>query len=140
MLTVIEPLTADDWSAVRAIYLEGIATGHATFEKTAPDWEVWDAGHLKTCRLAARSKGEVLGWAALSLVSGRCVYAGVAGVSVSWRSPRTAFYHIPFERFLVNSARTARAGHVSTLPKRNDSEPVMPSMAWENSCSRSYRN
>ena len=82
MLTAIEPLTSDDWSAVRAIYLEGIASGHATFEKTAPDWEAWDAGHLKTCRLAARSKGEVLGWAALSLVSGRCVYAGVAEVSV----------------------------------------------------------
>ncbi|HKV05550.1 MAG TPA: GNAT family N-acetyltransferase [Candidatus Acidoferrales bacterium] len=79
----------EDWEAVRAIYLEGIATGNATFEKAAPDWEKWDAGHLRSCRLVARSRpapdraaGEVLAWAALSPVSGRCVYAGVADVSI----------------------------------------------------------
>lgn len=76
------PLTRDDWDAVRAIYLEGIATGNATFEKSAPDWEQWNAGHLPTCRLVARAGGETLGWAALSPVSGRCVYGGVAEVSV----------------------------------------------------------
>ncbi len=71
-----------DWDAVRSIYLEGIATGNATFEKSAPDWEKWDTGHLAGCRLVARSGGEVLGFAALSPVSSRCVYAGVAEVSV----------------------------------------------------------
>jgi phosphinothricin acetyltransferase len=78
----VEPLLAADWPAVRAIYLEGIATGDATFEQNAPEWEHWDTGHLSACRIVARSDGEVLGWAALSPVSGRCVYAGVAEVSV----------------------------------------------------------
>ena len=79
---VIAPLTPEDWDAVRSIYLEGIATGNATFAQSAPEWDEWDAGHLKTCRLVARSGGGVLGWAALSSVSGRCVYAGVAEVSI----------------------------------------------------------
>jgi phosphinothricin acetyltransferase len=81
-LIVVVPLTANDWDAVRAIYLEGIASGNATFAQTAPGWEEWDAGHLKTCRFAARENDSVVGWAALSPVSGRCVYGGVAEVSV----------------------------------------------------------
>ena len=71
-----------DWPRVRAIYLEGIATGIATFESSAPQWEVWDAGHLPDCRLVACLEGDMAGWAALSPVSSRCVYAGVAEVSV----------------------------------------------------------
>jgi L-amino acid N-acyltransferase YncA len=78
----LAPMTAADWPAVREIYLEGIATGEATFEKSAPEWEVWDARHLPCCRLVARSASDVLGWAALSPVSARAVYAGVAEVSV----------------------------------------------------------
>jgi L-amino acid N-acyltransferase YncA len=78
----IQPMRRDDWPAVRGIYLEGIATGNATFEQTAPDWEKWDAGHLPGARIVARSNGEVWGWAALSAVSGRCVYNGVAEVSI----------------------------------------------------------
>jgi L-amino acid N-acyltransferase YncA len=78
----IEPMTSGDWPAVRQIYLEGIATGNATFETDAPSWEKWDGGHLKNCRLVARQKQQILGWAALSAVSGRRVYAGVAEVSV----------------------------------------------------------
>ena len=78
----IEAMAPQDWDAVRAIYLEGISTGNATFEKSAPDWQAWDAGHLKSCRLVARLNSEILGWAALSPVSGRCVYSGVAEVSV----------------------------------------------------------
>ncbi|MFY9691531.1 MAG: N-acetyltransferase family protein [Candidatus Acidiferrales bacterium] len=79
---VVECMAADDWPAVRAIYLEGIATGNATFEKSAPEWAAWDAAHLKTCRFVARAGVGVLGWAALSPVSGRCVYSGVAEISV----------------------------------------------------------
>jgi len=78
----IDAMTAEDWKGVRAIYEEGIATGNATFEQEAPSWEKWNAGHLPSCRLVARNGKEVLGWAALSPVSGRCVYAGVAEVSV----------------------------------------------------------
>jgi phosphinothricin acetyltransferase len=82
MPALIEQLYESDWPAVRAIYVEGIATGHATFEQDAPDWEKWDAGKLPVCRLVARMDGDVVGWAALSAVSGRPVYRGVAEVSV----------------------------------------------------------
>jgi L-amino acid N-acyltransferase YncA len=79
---IVDKMTPQDWQAVRAIYLEGIATRNATFETDAPDWEKWDRGHLADCRLVARKGDQVIGWAALSPVSGRCVYAGVAEVSV----------------------------------------------------------
>jgi phosphinothricin acetyltransferase len=80
---VVEEMKAGDWEQVRAIYLEGIATGIATFETSAPSWEKWDAGHLRKPRLVARdATGAVVGWAALSSVSDRCVYGGVAEVSV----------------------------------------------------------
>ncbi len=75
-------MEADDWPAVRVVYLEGIASGNSTFEKSAPEWKKWDYGHLRACRLVARSQGELLGWAALSPVSGRPAYAGVAEASV----------------------------------------------------------
>jgi phosphinothricin acetyltransferase len=78
----IDALTAADWPAVQDIYAAGIATGRATFESEPPTWEVWDAGHLPSCRLCARSGGAVVGWAALAPVSRRAVYAGVAEVSV----------------------------------------------------------
>lgn len=81
----ILPLTAAHWPDVRRIYLEGIATGHATFTTEAPAWDAWDASHLSTGRLVAVGDDDgqpVLGWAALTPVSGRCVYAGVAEVSV----------------------------------------------------------
>ena len=67
---------------MREIYLEGIATGNATFEQTAPAWEQWAASHLPDARIVARTGGNLLGWAALSGVSSRCVYAGVAEVSI----------------------------------------------------------
>jgi phosphinothricin acetyltransferase len=78
----IEHMRPDDWERVREIYREGIATGHATFETSSPPWEVWDAAHLPFARLVARLHDEVIGWAALSPVSQRCVYGGVAEVSV----------------------------------------------------------
>lgn len=72
----------EHWTAVRAIYLEGIATGDATFERTAPEWEEWDRRHLAPCRIVALAGGAVAGWAAVSPVSARAVYSGVAEVSV----------------------------------------------------------
>ncbi len=79
---ILLPMAASDWEAVRTIYLEGIATGHATFEQHAPDWTHWDLSHLPSCRLVARLSGEIAGWAALSPVSSRRVYCGVAEVSI----------------------------------------------------------
>lgn len=79
---VIDTLHNDDWEIVKAIYLEGIATGNATFETDAPNWEGWNRHHLPFARLIGRSGAEVVGWAALSPVSSRPVYAGVAEVSI----------------------------------------------------------
>lgn len=78
----IAPMQPGDWVAVRTIYSEGIATGNATFETGVPEWDTWDQAHRKDCRLVACAGDMVVGWAALSPVSGRCVYGGVAEVSV----------------------------------------------------------
>jgi len=107
----IYTMRADDWDQVQSIYIQGILTGDATFELEVPSWDKWDASHLNNCRLVARehtaeaagsqrcSKGleagqagrlfygqpmdsVILGWAALSPVSSRCVYGGVAEVSI----------------------------------------------------------
>lgn len=78
----IDTLRPEDWPAARATYLEGIATGLATFETHAPRWETWNAGHLPFGRLALREGETLLGWAALSPVSKRGAYRGVAEVSV----------------------------------------------------------
>jgi len=70
------------WEDVKRIFEEGIATGDATFQTSAPTWEEWDSSHLQSCRLIAVDDNKVTGWAALTPVSGRCVYSGVAEVSV----------------------------------------------------------
>ncbi len=78
----IRAMRPDDWTAVRAIYEDGIATGHATFETAAPSWEEWDGDHLVSPRLVAELDGVIVGWSALSPTSRRAVYRGVAEVSV----------------------------------------------------------
>ena len=78
----IRGMAAADWPIVRAIYVAGIATGQATFETEAPDWDRWHAAHLPAPRIVATSEGAVVGWAALSSVSSRRVYRGVAETSV----------------------------------------------------------
>ena len=78
----IEKMRPEHWQEVRAIYEDGIKTGNATFEVSAPEWKAWDKAHLQHCRFIAGENDKILGWAALSPVSDRCVYAGVAEVSV----------------------------------------------------------
>jgi L-amino acid N-acyltransferase YncA len=75
-------MRADDWPGVERIYAAGIATGDATFETEPPTWEAFDAGRLAAHRLVAERDGKVVGWAAVSGVSERCVYAGVVEHSV----------------------------------------------------------
>ena len=79
---VIEEMRSEDWKLVKAIYLDGLATGQASFETAAPTFEQWDATHLSFARLVAREVDPIVGWAALSAVSQRQVYSGVAEVSV----------------------------------------------------------
>jgi len=79
---LVGPMQPTDWEQVRGIYLEGIATRNATFETEVPEWERWDASHLPFARLVAQADNVLLGWGALSPVSERCCYAGVAEASV----------------------------------------------------------
>jgi len=79
---IIKPLQFQCWEQVKEIYESGIATGIATFETAAPSWEKWDKSHLNFARFIALINNEVTGWAALSPVSSRCVYGGVAEISV----------------------------------------------------------
>ena len=78
----IRQLEPGDWQDVARIYEEGILTGNATFETAVPSWEAWDAGHLGDHRLVVTLDGDVVGWAALSAVSDRACYSGVAEHSI----------------------------------------------------------
>ncbi len=82
MARQIRKLSPDDWPEVSRIYQQGIDTNLATFQTTCPAWEEWDTSHLQACRLVITENDRVFGWAALSAVSGRCVYAGVAELSL----------------------------------------------------------
>jgi L-amino acid N-acyltransferase YncA len=86
MNITVTSMRPEDWETVRLIYREGIETGNATFETEVPAWEKWDKSHLRECRLVARSEDQIVGWAALSPVSNRCIYTGVAEVSIYVRS------------------------------------------------------
>jgi len=79
---LIENLSPEHWSSVASIYASGIASGNATFQTQVPEWEQWDQSHTADVRLVAIDEEQVIGWAALSPVSSRPVYAGVAEVSV----------------------------------------------------------
>lgn len=79
---MIRAMEENDGPRVLEIYGEGIATGHATFQADLPTWDAWNKGHLDAARLVAVKADEVLGWAALSPISARPVYAGVTEISI----------------------------------------------------------
>ncbi len=101
----ITKLLPTHWDQARRIYQQGLDTGQASFETTAPAWEQWDAGHLPLARLILMLDREPRGWAALSPVSNRTVYAGVAEVSVyvgtEWRG--RGFGRVLLERLIAES-------------------------------------
>lgn len=78
----IRPMEPEDWDAVSRIYLEGIATEHATFQTTCPPYAVWDASHTKDCRLVLLVNDVIAGWTALHRVDPRWCYRGVAEISI----------------------------------------------------------
>ena len=78
----VRPMMPEDWTAVSKIYLEGIATEHATFQTNCPPYTAWDASHTRECRLVVLNDGVVAGWAALHRVDPRWCYRGVAEVSI----------------------------------------------------------
>jgi L-amino acid N-acyltransferase YncA len=81
-MTNIEVLLPAHWPGVKRIYEEGIATAQATFQTEAPEWDQWNSSHLPDLRFVLLEAGQIAGWAALTPVSGRCVYSGVAEISV----------------------------------------------------------
>ena len=78
----LRPMLDSDWPRVKEIYESRIATGIATFEQSAPAWEKWNSSHLQIGRFVAEEGERVIGWIALTPVSTRCVYGGVADVSI----------------------------------------------------------
>ena len=101
----IRAMAAKDWKEVRSIYLEGIATGMATFETEAPAWATWNRAHLSAARLVAISNERLCGWAALSPVSARPVYKGVAEVSVyvAWQMRGRGVGRLLLENLITKS-------------------------------------
>lgn len=81
-LVKVRPMQASDWPYVAEIYQQGIETNLATLQPDCPTWEEWNHSHTQDCRLVAEKNGGIVGWAALTPVSDRCVYSGVAEVSV----------------------------------------------------------
>lgn len=79
---MVHPMTADDWPRVAEIYRQGIATNLATFQSECPAYEEWDRAHRQNCRLVLTQGGKIVGWAALSPISARACYSGVAEVSI----------------------------------------------------------
>ncbi len=82
MDVLIRAMTENDWPVVAEIYREGIATGKATFQTEIPAFGDWDAAHIEECRYVAVLDTKIVGWVALSKVSSRCVYAGIAELSI----------------------------------------------------------
>lgn len=79
---VIENMTEAHWQQVSKIYLQGIKTEVATFETQVPAWEQWDSSHLKEGRFILRKGNKIAAWCALSPISSRSVYKGVAELSI----------------------------------------------------------
>lgn len=104
---VIRAMQENDWESVAQIYQEGMDTDMATFETQVPSWEKWNLGHLKVCRLVVEQDHKVVAWAALSPVSTRAVYAGVAELSiyVATESKGKGFGSILMGRVIEESER-----------------------------------
>ena len=79
---MIRNMRESDLPVVLEIYQKGIETGNATFETMLPTADHWSRSHHKFCRLVCVDRGEVAGWTALSPVSPRPCYAGVAELSI----------------------------------------------------------
>lgn len=79
----IRPMQPEDGEKVIEIFEEGIAGGNATFDQSAPSWEVWDQKFFNVCRFVLETEDhEILGWAALQPVSNRDCFKGVAEISI----------------------------------------------------------
>ena len=101
-------MVTTDAETVLKIYGEGIQTSYATFEAEVPDWYKWDSGHLTQCRWVVEEGETVLGWGALTQVSPRKVYSGVAEVSiyVSGAAQNQGIGSILLEHLIISSEKS----------------------------------
>lgn len=132
---VIGAMQEPHWDAVRAIYQAGIDTGHATFASSPPaSWAVWQRDHLNDFSIVAVEGEKVVGWASLAPVSGRCVYLGVAEVSVyvdptaSGRGIGTQVLAALIERSELGKVWTLQAG---IFPENKASVALHAGLAFE---------
>lgn len=79
---IIDKMKDTDWPEVAEIYLQGIETKLATFQPVLPTWDYWDQTHHKDCRFVAKDGEKIVGWVALSPISARKCFSGVAEVSI----------------------------------------------------------
>ncbi len=78
----IHPMVESHYQQVSEIFIQGINGGNATYDSISPNWEDWDRAHLIPCRWVAITNQRVVGWVALSPVSARVVFRGVAELSI----------------------------------------------------------
>ena len=104
----LREMVTTDAEVIFKFYEEGIQTGHAPFEAEVPDWHKWDSGHLTQCRWLAEEGDTVLGWCALTQVSPRKVYSGVAEVSIyiSLNAQNQGIGSILLERLITSSEKS----------------------------------
>jgi L-amino acid N-acyltransferase YncA len=105
-MIAVKTFNQQDYPDVKRIYQQGIDTGNASFQSVAKDWLEWDSSMLKCCRLVAVQDKLIIGWAALSPISSRDVYSGVAEVSI----------------YLAKSAQGKGIGHLLLSRLITDSE------------------
>ena len=78
----IKDIKKENYDRVSYIYKQGIETNLATFQNECPTFEEWDNSHYKFCRFGMFDKENLIGWIALTPVSSRCVYSGLAEISI----------------------------------------------------------
>ena len=79
---MIRKMMPNDWKRVAEIYKQGLERGISTFNTECPTYEEWDNEHIKDCRYVYVTDEKVVGWIAISPISGRCVYKGCVEVSI----------------------------------------------------------
>src|SRR5690349_397632 len=81
-MITIQPMLPEQAAQILEIYRHGIQSGMATFETEVPAWNDFEKKYLPHSRMVGLLQDEIVGWAALSPVSSRECYNGVAEVSV----------------------------------------------------------
>ncbi len=144
----------EHWQAVRRIYADGLTSGNASFELKPPGWDEFQASHLADHQLVAIDDSKVVGWAALSPVSERCAYLGVAESSVYvaarsrgrgvghqilsqlvWRAEMANIWTVQAGIFPENTASVALHHRCGFVPSACESDSARETACGETCCS-----